>query len=74
MLKIESQFGSDYTGFKLTLSEPGTGCRGSSVIAEDVAEVKLAVDHYFARAKRPHGLHPVRKCPLCRDCAKKAKR
>ena len=49
-------------GYTVELSEPGT--RGTNVKANDLAEAKQVVDHYYGGG---HGLKPRRsKCPLCR--------
>ena len=58
----------NWNGFKVRISEPGTGMRGYSVLARDMDEAKLALEHYYP----PNGgnkKHPIggrNDCPLCR--------
>lgn len=67
MIKIEPH----YNEHKMTFSG-GRGCgwRGYSVMAKDLGEVKLALDHYHN--KGGHGLRRKKNCPLCRKIAEEA--
>jgi hypothetical protein len=55
MLKIQRHG----TGFKVSISEPGTGMRGYSVQARKLEQVHETIDHYYGD---PHALGT---CPLC---------
>ena len=65
-------------GFKMLFSDPGSGRRGFSTRARDLAEVKAAIDHYLGGEGNLPDYNPnvpVDGCPLCRDIeAKKPKR
>jgi len=49
-----------YNRNKITFSNPGSGWRGFSVMANNIAEIRAALSHY--RMEK----HNKRKCPLCR--------
>ncbi len=52
-------------GFKVLLSNPGTGQRGFSVKARSLEEVHVAIDHYHMENKLcVHEGNPD--CPICR--------
>ena len=57
----------DPRGYALKISEPGTGWRGYTVIANDLDEVHLAIDHYHGDGDPPHAFETRRRCPLCRQ-------
>jgi hypothetical protein len=50
----------DGNGFKIKISWPGTGERGKSFKAANVAEAQAAVAHYYNE-----GEHNTDICPLC---------
>jgi hypothetical protein len=58
-------------GFRVKISEPGTGWRGFSVQARDRKEVHECVDHYYShRNARQHcGNQRKKVCPFCRKAA-----
>lgn len=67
MISIENHNG----GFKLKMSWPGSGFRGHSKKARDLAEVHEAVDHYFGQnATAHHSTGRPETCPLCREESK----
>ena len=72
MVKIERHG----NGYKVKFSEPGTGWRGFSTIAQDLDEVKVSLDHYVGGSPKSvsHALDSVESCPLCRDHRCKAKK
>ena len=63
MLKIEKV----YNMFRVAVSDPGSGHRGWSVWAENIAELHLALDHYYGAT------HPKAKskCAMCRKATQK---
>jgi len=52
-----------YGGYKVKVSEPGTGSRGHSVHANNYSEAIQAVGHYY---HKPWHEKPRRNCPFCR--------
>ncbi len=61
MVTISPHWGSTaHTQYKVFFSNPGTGTRGFSVMADNLAEVHTAIDHYHAEN------HNTAHCPLCR--------
>ena len=63
MIKIDRVCDS----YKMLFSSAASGMRGFSVIAEDLGEVHLAVDHYHATpGSKKHLALAMKKCPLCR--------
>ena len=68
---------SDGNGYKVKASAPGMGWRGFSVKARDLAEVHLAVTHYYGTgdtgADAHHCNSGVDNCPMCRDTRSKVK-
>jgi hypothetical protein len=60
MISIEN-YGN---GYKIKLSNPGSGMRGFSVFASNLGEVHLAIDHYCGNH---HASINVPQCPLCRN-------
>jgi len=61
MLKISNQA----NGYKIKLSNPGSGKRGKSIFAQNVAELHEAIDHYYMATLGHWGENE--NCPLCRD-------
>ena len=58
-------------GFRVKISEPGTGWRGFSIQASNVKEVHECLDHYYReRNGRQHcDCRRKKVCPLCRKMA-----
>lgn len=52
-----------YNEWKITYSNPGSGQRGYSVMARNLDEVHVFIDHHHARP------HIQSKCPTCREAA-----
>jgi hypothetical protein len=57
-----------YNEFKITFSNPGSGWRGYSVMARNLDEVHMAIDHYHRMSTLVKVEHQGKneKCPLCR--------
>jgi len=58
-------------GYKVAFSDPGSGCRGFSTKACNLAEVHEAIDHYLGSADSKEryehsGEARQATCPLCR--------
>lgn len=54
-----------YGGYKVKVSEPGTGSRGYSVHANDYKEAIRAVEHYYHKPYHDWK-KPPKNCPFCR--------
>lgn len=59
-------FSNEYRGYKVKVSNPGTGVRGYSFTARDLDEAHQALDHYYGKN---HG-EGREDCPTCRLVAK----
>jgi hypothetical protein len=57
-------------GYEVKVSEPGTGTRARTVVADDLKAVKVAIDHYFGKGTGHHNAKPKRGCPLCEMVAR----
>jgi hypothetical protein len=57
-----------YNQHKMTFSNPGTGDRGFSVMANSLEEIHLAIDHYHIAGHQSicHKARHEDNCPLCR--------
>jgi hypothetical protein len=63
MIKIEPHYNQQ----KMTFSGGrGSGWRGWSVLANNTAEVKLAIEHYIGSGNDSHVVGSKKNCPLCR--------